>query len=109
MFGRRTVTYDNVEYAPEAQFRVVAEGARLSGWVTAGRGASQGWGQKLEVGDIITCTGLGAGMGGDPGYGVEFTSDAAKEARAFHVDFRPQVGGIWNSRPAPGYLEPVAE
>lgn len=107
MYGRRqTRELDGTTYAPGARFRVIKAGARLHGW-TPVRGGANGWSQELAVGDVITCTGFGPGMGSDPGHGVEFTSDAVTADGAFHVDFFPQVGGIWAYRPAPGYLEAI--
>lgn len=98
-----------VRYAPGAKFRVIAEGARLSGWKPYAPSAFQGWSQTLHVGDVIECTGYGAGFGSDPGYGVEWTSEQARADHASSVDFRPQIGGAWAYRPGPGFLEPVKE
>jgi len=102
---RNAHTIEGVTYAPGARFRVVKEGARLSGWVPI-RGGSRGWRQDLHVGDVIECTGFGRGMGSDPGYGVEFVSEESKAAGAFHVDFFPAAGGIWSYHPAEGFIEP---
>lgn len=102
-------TIDGVTYAPGAKFRVVGRGARLSGWTPAGPGAYDGWGQRLNPGDVIECTGHGPGFGSDPGHGVEWTSEQAKEAGAHSIDFWPNEGGMWNYHPAPGFLEPVVD
>lgn len=98
-------TFDGTRYAPGARFRVLAP-CRLSGFTPA-RGGADGWSQTLAPGDVITCTGFGAGWGSDPGFGVEFTSDAALAARAYHCDLSPSVGGVWGYRPRPGLLEPL--
>jgi hypothetical protein len=103
MFGSRGVRqYDGLTYAPGAKFRVIKEGARLTGWQPAGPSSHRGWRQDLHIGDVIECTGVGPGWGSDPGFGVEFKVPGVNS-----VDFQPSVGGIWNYRPAPGYLEPV--
>lgn len=104
---RRSVTYDGIEYAPGAKFRVLKH-CSMNGFKPSGHpGALDGWRQALEPGDIITCLGYGPGWGSDPGYGVEFTSDAAEAVGAFHLDINPQAGGIWDYRPQPGLLEPA--
>jgi hypothetical protein len=108
MQGRSAVTYDGVTYAPGVKFRVIQAGARLTGW-TAELHGSRGWGQALEPGDVITCTGDGPGMGSDPGHGVEFTSAKAEAAGAFHCEFQPGAGSIFSYRPAPGFLEEAPE
>jgi hypothetical protein len=108
MTRREMTALDGTVYAPGARFLVVRVGARLEGWVPV-PGAVGGWDQSLSVGDTLTCTGFGPGMGADPGYGVEFTSAESEAASAFHCDFRPSVGGTWRYHPAPGYLEPITE
>jgi hypothetical protein len=105
-FGRRAVTYDDVSYTPGSKFRVIGTGATLDGWVPE-LGASRGWRQLLRPGDLLTCTGYGPGLGGDPGYGVEFTSPESEAAGAFHCDVQPTTGGAFTSRPAAGLLEPA--
>ena len=102
---RRSVTYDDVVYAPGSQFRVVREGARLSGWQPMGIGnAQRGWARDLHVGDVIVCAGFGPGWGSDPGFGIEFT-----DPERGLVEFWPVTGGVFAYRPAPGYLVPVNE
>jgi hypothetical protein len=104
---RETRTIGGVTYAPGARFRVVAEGVKLSGWVCSGPYSWSGWGQDLKPGDVITCTGFGADTGSDPGYGVQFTSEASIAAGAGGCDVRPMAGGMFDYRPAPGLLELV--
>jgi hypothetical protein len=108
MSGRRSTTFDGIEYAPGRRFRVVKEGLRLSGWQPK-PGYQQGWGQTLHVGDVVTCLGYGAGWGSDPGYGIEWTTEEAKAAHAFSLDTSPSVGGAFDYRPPMGYLEPIEE
>lgn len=110
--NRRGASFDGVRYAPGRRFRVIMRGAQLVGMAPEPGypgGAWRGWEQKLKPGDIVTCTGFGAGWGGDPGYGVEFTSDKAEAAHAGNCEIRPMAGGIFSYRPAPGVLEPDEE
>lgn len=107
LHSRREMTFDGVVYAPDAKFRVVREGAHLDGRVSIGMSAFQGWRQDLHVGDVVTCTGFGRGFGGDPGYGVEFTSEQSTAARASHCDVFPSSGSVFRFHPAAGYLEPI--
>lgn len=101
-------SYDGIDYVPGRKFRVVAEGVRLVGW-TAIQGGARGWSEALPVGAVVTCKGYGASMGSDPGYGIEFTSDAAQEAGAFHIELHPSDGGMWNFHPRTGILEALPE
>lgn len=109
LHSRREMTFDGVVYAPDAKFRVVREGAHLDGRVSIGMSAFQGWRQDLHVGDVVTCTGFGRGFGGDPGYGVEFTSERSQAEGAFACEITPSAGGTFDYRPAPGYLEPITD
>jgi hypothetical protein len=104
--NRREFVQDGIRYAPEVKFRVVKEGLRLNG-MTPIVGGMSGWSQTLKVGDVLTCTGFGPGWGGDPGYGVEFTTEESIAARASHCDLWPSTGGPFGYRPKPGYLEPL--
>lgn len=94
-----------IEYTPGARFTVIAEGARLTGWAPI-QDASESWSQQLHVGDILECTGFGFGdgRGFTPGFGIEWSSDAAHAARAFHVTFSPGQGGTWAHHPVDGFL-----
>ncbi|SRR6266536_2322690 len=103
--NRRSVTFDGTEYAPGATYRVMVTGLKLHGMINAGPSAWGMWSQDLQPGDILTCTGYGAGFGGDPGYGVEFTSEASETAGAFHCDVSPQAGDVFSYRPPPRSLE----
>ena len=95
---RRAATYDGLSYASGRRFRVITEGAALNGHTPAPSGA-RGWQQKLQPGDILTCTGYGPGFGADPGYGVGFTSPAAEAAGAFCCDIWPMAGGSIDYHP----------
>ena len=103
---RRAATYDGLSYASGRRFRVITEGAALNGHTPAPSGA-RGWQQKLQPGDILTCTGYGPGFGADPGYGVGFTSPAAEAAGAFCCDIWPMAGGSIDYHPPAGFLEPA--
>jgi len=105
-FERQAVTRDGVTYAPGRRFRVTREGAWLGGMVPE-LGGYRGWRQQLQIGDLLTCTGYGPGFGGDPGYGIEFTSAEARAAGASHCEVRPMTGGLFDYRPAAGLLEPA--
>lgn len=113
MYGqRRATTCDGTVYAPGGRFRVLAAGAYLDGMVAESgyrTSAWRGWRQDLSPGDIVTCTGFGAGWGGDPGYGVEFTSEQSEAAFAGNCMLYPMAGSIFNYHPAPGVLEPVTD
>lgn len=101
--NRGAVTVDGVLYEPGAKFRVVREGARITG-LTESRypGVMKDSRRYLSVGDVIECAGYGAGWGSDPGFGVEF-----RDPDMGLVEFHPWIGGPFNYRPEPGYLEPV--
>ena len=107
MHDRRPATFDGIDYAPGRKFRVAREGLKLTGHIPV-QGGAQGWEQVLHAGDILTCTGYGAGFGGDPGYGVEFTSQQSDAAGAFHCDIWPMYGGEFGYRPPPGSVEAAA-
>ncbi len=106
MHDRRPATFDGIDHAPGRKFRAACEGLKLTGH-TPVRGGAQGWEQVVHVGDILTCTGYGPGFGGDPGYGVEFTSQRSEAAGAFHCDIWPMHGTLFSYRPPPGSLEPA--
>lgn len=99
---RKTATLDGVEYAVGGKFRVIRDGASLSGW-TPTRGGHRGWSRDLQVGDVVECAGFGPGWGSDPGYGIEFKAPGVSS-----VEVRPSAGSMWSYRPADGFLEPVA-
>lgn len=99
---------------PGARFRVVKEGARLRGMVSAGPGASGFADRPLAVGDTIVCRGYGPGWGSDPGYGYHWVDDELAHA-TFHPSPPSDPSGRWTGsvfsygQPQVGYLEPVAE
>jgi hypothetical protein len=106
MHDRSAATFDGIDYAPGRKFRVGRERLKLTGY-TPVRGGADGWEQVLHAGDILTCTGYGPGIGGHPGYGVEFTSQQSEAAGAFHCDIWPMNGSLFDHRPPAGSLEPA--
>jgi len=94
----------SAKYPPGKKFRVVREGAYLSGW-TAGSspGSFHGWRKDLHAGEVVETLGYGRDMGSDPGYGIHFKADAA------FVEFKPSQGSAFDFEPADGYLEPIEE
>jgi hypothetical protein len=108
MHGRQARTFDGVDYVPGAKYEVLVPGLRLSGWIPI-HGGAQGWGQQLQPGDVITCLGYGPGWGSDPGYGIEWTSEAAKAAHAYSLDIWPTAGGAFDYRPPAGSVRRLPE
>lgn len=91
------------EYVAGARFRVIKEGARLSGMKPM-PGYFQGWGVDLHVGDVIETTDWGAGWGSDPGYGIH-----VKVPGINFAEFRPSGSTYWMIYwPDRSYLEQVA-
>jgi hypothetical protein len=88
-------------YMPGKKFRVIKEGARLTGWERK-HGYFKGWARDLEVGEVVESLGYGPGIGSDPGYGIHF-----KVPDMSFVEFSPSQGGVFNYHPLDGYLEPV--
>jgi len=90
------------------RFRVIREGARLSGMVPMDiPNALQSWGRPLEVGEIIESRGFIMGWGSDSLPEVNFTAaDVPDNAR--HVHLYPSAG-MWMPWPADGYLEEVVD
>lgn len=105
---RTARTIDGVEYAPGARFEVLAP-CRLLGWGPVMNSASRGWSQELAAGDVIECTGFGAGWGSDPGFGVEWTTERSRADGAGYLELHPSVGGAFSYHPAPGLLRRIEE
>jgi hypothetical protein len=89
-----------------SQWRVIREGARLSGMVSGGPGWMRGWGRPLVVGEVVTCVGFKMGWGSDSIPEAMFSTPDSIEARASFVNINPQVG-MWQPYPQDGYLERV--
>lgn len=107
MRPRTERTLDGLRYAPGTRFRITKEGARLHGFTPSGPSSFDGWTQQLHIGDVLTCTGFGPGWGGDPGYGIEFSTERSRADGALHCDVSPRRGGVWNYRPDPSFLQAV--
>jgi hypothetical protein len=89
-------------------WRVVREGASLSG-MTPGDGPwMRGWGRDLAVGEVVVCLGIHSGWGSDPVPEAHFATEDSIEARASFVNILPQ-GGMWQAWPVDGYLERIEE
>jgi hypothetical protein len=69
--------------------------------------------ERLEPGagpgDVIECTGFGAGWGSDPGFGVEWTTERSRADGAGYLELHPSVGGAFAYHPAPGLLRRIEE
>jgi len=94
-------------YTEGRKFRVIREGARLSGLVPSGPSAHRGYGFDLHVGDVITCTGWSMGWGSDSIPCTHWTAEGIDPSAQF-VDFRP-TAGLWQPYPADGFVEPIEE
>jgi len=93
-----------MEYVKGMKYRVVKSGARLSGMKPI-RGGERGWATTLSPGTVLTCDGTSMTFG--DGVPVVKWLDADGRWIANDCEFQPTQGGMWNSRPADGYLEPV--
>lgn len=103
--ARTATVLSGVDYSPGRRFVVLAHDARLSGWVHDADGTRH-WTQRLQPGDVLTCTGFGFGdgTGFTPGFGVEWESEASAAAGAVHVQLTPDQGGPWAHHPCDGML-----
>lgn len=96
------------DFVEGRKFRVIAEGASLSGLVSIGNSAWTGWSMPLPVGEVIECEGMKMGWGSDNIPQAMFSHASTKAAHASFVQFVPEAG-FWQAWPADGYLEPVEE
>jgi hypothetical protein len=97
-----------VRYTEGKKFRVIKEGAKLSGLVPGNGPWHNGWGRDLVVGEVITCRGFQWGWGSDPGQEVFFTADNMPP-HASYVKVTPTVYGAMTSWPQDGYLEEITD
>lgn len=94
------------DYLAGRKYRVIKEGAQLTGMQPAGPNCQQGWSQKLQVGDVLTYAGQSMTFG--DGVPAMKWKDAAGQWIANDCLFRPAQGGMWGGQvPEDGYLEPV--
>lgn len=98
-----------LKLVPGARYRVVREGATLSGWRPIAPYSEQSWRRQLHVGEIIRYDGLGY-SGGSDGIDIEkFTPEELHHDYETSATFRPTAnpGNIWITRPDPSFLEGV--
>lgn len=92
-------------YQKGRRFRVVREGARLSGMQPHPSGALVGWSVPLLVDTVLTC--LGTSWTRGDGVPAVKWGDCNGKPLAIDCIFFPVQGGMWDGRkPLPGYLEP---
>jgi hypothetical protein len=98
-----------MKYEQGKKYRVIKEGARLSGMRPVAPYVQQGWGLTLPVGMVITCEGMSMTRG-DGVLALKW-SDAQGQYLASDCLFSPVKGDIiWGGQlPADGFLEEVAE
>lgn len=89
------------------RWKVIKEGARLSGWRPCGPGAQEGWGLDLPIGAIISCK--GRSMSGGDGVPLIKWADENGKHLAGDCEFHPHAGGMWASAPTDGYLELILQ
>ncbi|WP_306150708.1 hypothetical protein [Roseovarius sp. MMSF_3281] len=89
------------------QWRVIKQGARLSGMQPAGYCAQQGWSMALEVGTVLTCAGVSMSFG--DGVPLVKWLDAEGKHLANDCTFHPSNGAMWWNAPAPGWLVPYSD
>lgn len=108
-------TEDGVPLIEGREYEVVGQDAHLSGmipWVDdEGRqlagNALTGWREDLPVGSRVVYTGMKMGWGSDSLPEHTWSTATSKEASARHVQFRPQSGSWFDSRPRAGMIRLV--
>lgn len=93
------------DYRKGRKFRVIKNGARLTGLKPSGPWAQIGWGRILREGDVLTCAGESMTFG--DGVPVIKWLDENGQWMANDCEFSPSIGSLWFSRPDPSYLEPI--
>jgi hypothetical protein len=83
-----------------SKWRVVKEGASLSGMRHSGGSSFTGWTEPLQVGVVLTCEGTQRGFGDGPMEVVVWRSPTGNQG--VNAEFSP---GCWGS-PNGDYLEP---
>lgn len=92
------------KYESGKKYRVIKEGARLSGMKPTAPYCQTGWRQDLHVGDVLTCA--GRSMTSGDGVPALKWKDADGEWLANDCLFHPVQGGMWSGQvPVDGYLE----
>jgi hypothetical protein len=96
----------NVKYERGRKYRVIKAGAKLSGTKPVAPYCSQGFGKRLEVGEVITCAGSAMTFG--DGVPALKWNDENDKWIANDCLFSPVKGGMWGGQiPEDGYLEEV--
>jgi len=96
------------KYEAGRKYRVIKEGARLTGLQPVSPNCQQGWRKDLHVGDVLTCAGKSWTMG-DGVPALKWKGEAG-EWLANDCLFHPVQGGMWSGQvPAEGYLEEVPD
>lgn len=105
----RTMMRQIVQYEQGKKYRVIKEGARLSGMRPVAPYCQEGWGMELAVGAVLTCDGTSMTFG--DGVPALKWKDADGNWLANDCLFRPIKGdAMWGGQlPADGYLEPEEE
>lgn len=97
------------DFPKGARFKVVREGAYLSGlrlMVEQRSNGRIGIRRDLELGDVIVSRGFGPDWGSDPGYGIHFDWPG-DEQHVDYTEFKPGQGALFGFGPADGYLERI--
>jgi len=94
------------DFKPGQKWRVIREGARLSGMKPCGYGAQCGWGMSVPVGTVLTVQGTLMTFG--DGVPVVKWLDGNGNWIANDCEFHPSDGGMWSSAPRDGYLAPAS-
>lgn len=90
-------------YEAGKKYRVVKEGARLTGMQPTAPYVQQGWSKDLHVGDVLTCA--GSSMTRGDGIPALKWKDENGEWLSNDCLFEPVQGGLWGGQvPAEGYL-----
>lgn len=101
-------TMTMTDFTQGRRFRVVKDGAALTGMVAAGVGMWRPLRMELPVGSIITCLGRAMSWGSD-GVPVIVWGDQDGVAFAPDAEFSPRVGDLWVSVPDPDFLNVLEE
>lgn len=92
-----------VTFTKGKRYRVIKNGARITGMVSLGYGAFTGFSCKLPIGTIITCSGSSMSFG--DGVPLVKWTDEKGNFICNDAEFSPSVGGMWNRQPDSSYLE----